>query len=413
MILTGRGGDVEVRGKQWPGFGFGANPITVPPPGWRSSAGRDEVAGVPAANLAVRVASEQVAAMTPGVFRGVDYDRRPISTTWQARFFAGQPNDQEPWESVWQQTEASLTAENNAYWQLGYDDALRVAWVRIIDPAAVMPRWNGGQKVFDVRLAAGGTTTLGTDQILHFRGPGAPGAAAAPNPIDLFVDSFDAALSRAGYEQEFYERGLGQAIAVTFPENVTAEKARAFQDKMIAAHGGQGNQHKPRVFGLGATVQTIGISPRDAQFIEAMYWSVEEISRIYNVIVSLLGGTAARAGAQPLTPEHEMTRWVTFGLGPRLRRIAGAINHHPAFFGAGARDAFGWVNDEVIKGDVKTEDAIATAQIQTGRLTVNEWRASKGRPPVPGGDVPQFTPVGGAPNPDHLTPGAEPATTDS
>jgi HK97 family phage portal protein len=229
----------------------------------------------------------------------------------------------------------------------------------------------------------------------------------------LFCSTFGAAIHRTSYEAEFYERGLGQAIAVTFPDGVNLQDARAFQEAMMQSHGGAGNQHKPRIFSGGATVQTIGISPKDAQFIEGMGFTVEEVSRIYGVPESLLGGAGGKSSGAPLTPEHEMTRWLRYGLSPRLRRIAAHINHHPAFFGVGARDGFAWETGHAVIGDVATEDTIAHNQIQDGRITVNEWRATKGLPPLDGGDVPQITPVGGAPNPGgpvNPTGNVEPAT---
>lgn len=414
MILTGRGGNVEVRSSgEWPGFMFGANPINVPPPGWRGGGvTRERVGGIPAADAAVRIASEGVAGMEPGVFRGDGLDRLEVNTTWQARFFDGQPNDDEPWDSIWQQTEASLTTERNAYWWLILDASARVASVQVMDPSLVKPRRDGTTKVFDVHTATG-RKTYGADRILHFKGRGTPGALAGTNPVDAFCSTWGASIYRTSYEEEFYERGLGQAIAVTFPDGVNLQDARAFQEQMMQSHGGVGNQHKPRIFSGGATVTTIGISPRDAQFIEGMNLTVEEVSRIYAVPNSLLGDAGAKSASTPITPEHEMTRWLRYGLAPRLRRIAGAINHHPAFFGAGARDQFAWETGDAVIGDVQTEDAIAHNQIQDGRITVNEWRASKGLPPLTGGDVPQITPVGGAPNVGvavNPTGGVEPAT---
>jgi HK97 family phage portal protein len=413
MILTSRYGNVEVRSAgEWPGFQFGANPLTVPPPGWRSGVDRGAVSGIPAADACVRIASEGVAGMEPGVFRGDGLDRLEVNTTWQARFFNGQPNDEEPWNTVWQQTEASLTAERNGYWWLTLDNMARVAAVQVIDPCLVTPKREYGVKVFDVQQK-GGRITVGSDRILHFKGMSRPGAVAAENPVTLFCNTFGASIHRTSYEEEFYERGLGQAIAVTFPQGVNLQDARAIQEAMLQSHGGAGNQHKPRVFGGGAQITTIGISPRDAQFIEGMNLTVEEVSRIYGVPQSLLGGSSAKGDATPLSPEHEMTRWLRYGLSPRLSRIAAAINHHPAFFGAGSRDSFAWETGDAVVGDVATEDLIAHQQIQDGRITVNEWRATKGLPPLTGGDVPQITPVGGAPNPGAAvipTGGLEPAT---
>lgn len=412
MILTSRTGNVEVRAKgDWPGWAFGANPLSVPPPTWRGGVSQSDVGGIPAADAAVRIASEGVAGMDPGVFRGDGLDRLEVNTTWQARFFNGQPNEDEPWDSVWQQTEASMTTERNAYWWLVLD-AGRVATVQVVDPCLVTPKRENGRKVFSVQQQSK-RIIVGTDRILHFKGRGAPGALAGTNPVDAFCSTWGASIHRTSYEEEFYERGLGQAIAVTFPEGVNLQDARAFQEMMLQSHGGAGNQHKPRIFSGGAQVTTIGISPKDAQFIEGMNLTVEEVSRIYGVPESLLGGAGAKNSASPITPEHEMTRWLRYGLAPRLRVIAAHINHHPAFFGAGARDSFAWETGDAVVGDVIVEDAIAHNRIQDGRGTVNEWRATKGLPPVPWGDEPQATPVGGAPNPGmtpNPTGGAEPAT---
>ena len=411
MILTSRGGgnvEILMRAKEWPGFAYGANPLTVPPPSW--SANSDDPMGVPAAFAAVRIAADGVAGMCAGVYRGDGLDRIEVNTTWQARFFDGQPNDQESWNSVWSQTEASLTAENNGYWWLNYDSSMRISSVQVIDPMLVKPKLVKGQKVFDVQTSTG-KQTVDSSRILHFRGTGNPGDIVAPNPCDQFAEAIGAALNRQAYENSFYENGMGQGLALIYPSDMTPSQAREYRDALGPAQGGISN--KVRVFGGGPTIQGIGISPRDAQFIEAMNFTVEDISRIYNVPASILGAGGGRSMSMPLSPEHELTRWLRYGLAPRLGRIAAAINHSPAFFGVGARDEFAWETQNAIHGDVATEDLIAHQQIQDGRITVNEWRASEGLPPLPGGNIPLLTPVGAAPNPGAAvvgTGGLEPAT---
>jgi HK97 family phage portal protein len=377
---------------------FGGNG-SPPPPGWSGGhVSREDAQGVPAAFRAVALAAEQVSSMTPGVYRGDGIDRIPVTSTSVARFFAGQPNDDEPWESVWSQTEASLTAENNAYWWLTYDSGMRVVKVQVVDPALVEPKRGArGEKVFDVHTGTG-VRQVDTGTILHFRGAGNPGQLMAPNPVEVFVDALGSAVARQRYESGFYDRGLSQAMAVTFPESLSAEQVDAYRSLMQDKHGGVGNAHRVRVFGGGATVQTVGISLRDAQFIEGMQFSVEDVSRIYNVTASLLGSDAKNLAG--LKPEHEMTRWLRFGLAPRLKRIESAINHHPAFFGVGARDEFQFETNGVLRGDVATEDQIGHQRVQSGRITANEWRASVGLAPLPGGDVLLLTPAGAAPNPD-------------
>ena len=401
MILTGRGGNTEIRGKEWPGFAYGGNG-SVPPPTWRGNGvDRDDAAGVPAAFRAVAIAADGVASMCAGVFRGDGLDRVEVSRAWQARFFDDQPNDDESWDSVWSQTEASVTAEGNGYWWLEYDAAMRVASVQVVDPCLIYPKRDGSRKVYVVQTATG-HQTVGSDTILHFRGTGAPGCLAAPNPVDVFADALGAAVARQRYETGFYEGGMGQGLALIYPQDMTAAQAREYRDALGPAQGGIAN--KVRVFGGGPTIQGIGISPRDAQFIEAMNFTVEDVARIYNVSASLLDLGGAKTGSAPISPEHELTRWLRFGLNPRLRRIESAINHHPAFFGAGATLEFQFETDGVLRGDVLTEANILHMQIQDGSRLVDEVRASWGLPPLPNGwgSIPQIVPVGGAPNPNMI-----------
>jgi hypothetical protein len=94
-----------------------------------------------------------------------------------------------------------------------------------------------------------------------------------------------------------------------------------------------------------------------------------------------------------------MQRWLYHGLGPRLARIESALNADGDLFGPGDIFAAFDVSD-VVRGDLRSEDTVAHQQIQDGRLLVDEWRAARGFPDLPGGlgKIPQITPVGGAPN---------------
>ena len=405
MILNGARGAVEVRAKDWPGW-VNYSGQGVPPATWRASGGAD---GVPAAGRAVRIAAEAVAAMDFDVWRGEDANRREVTGSWQARFFEAEPNQRESWFDVWDQTESSLTAENNAYWWLSTLDG-RVVGVQVVDPRLVAPKWDAsGAKMFAVQTAKG-RRDVGEETILHFRGSGAPGAAAAPNPIDRYIASFSAAVNRQEYEEGFYERGLGQMIAVTLPANMDVAQAAELRDALSREHGGSANAHRPLVLGGGVTdIKTIGVSPRDAQFIEAMQWTVFEVSRIYSIFpVSLLdGGDVAQ---KSLSAEMEQTRWLTWSLTPRLKRIEQAVKRHPAFFGGASRDYPMFQADGFIRADLATANTIQHEQIMDGRLLVDEARAQNGLAPLPNGagQVPVINPAGAGATPDQFLPKTTP-----
>jgi hypothetical protein len=95
---------------------------------------------------------------------------------------------------------------------------------------------------------------------------------------------------------------------------------------------------------------------------------------------------------------------------PRLLRLEDAFNADPWLFGAGSRDRL--VLDPMpVRGDLRTEAATDVALVQVGIELVDETRARRGLDPLPGGvgQIPQITPVGGAPNPLSLAPDPAPA----
>jgi HK97 family phage portal protein len=368
------------------------------------------VFGLPAWHAAVRLASQSVAEMRHlRVWRGEGTARKPVQSTWQARFFAGVPNDlQEPWYSVLAQTEASLTNSNNAYWLKITDDAGRVSVVYVPDPQAVEVKWSREKRtrLYRVRLSdAAPTDWLDPQHVLHFRRLNLPGCVKDPTPIEIHRDSLAAAVAKVRYEASYYDEGIMQSLAVTMPGEMKPDEADRWREVFQNSHAGSDNAHQVRVFGGGATVATVGLSLRDSQYIESMQMSIEDVARITGVQASLLGGTGSGGGRKddsaPITPEHEQDRWWRYGLGPRLTQLEEWVKADPSFFGPAARDYPMFDSSSVFRGDLMTEAEIEHMQIQDGSLLADEARAKRGLPPLPNGlgQIPQIVPVGGTPNP--------------
>jgi HK97 family phage portal protein len=244
-----------------------------------------------------------------------------------------------------------------------------------------------------------GIVTVGRDVVLHIRGRGGIGEIEAPSPIKAFAASLGVALSKVEHELSVFTNGAQGGLVVTFPQNVTREQAERWRDQFESVHAGPTNAGRTKVLGNGASITQIGMTMAEAQFVESVNLSVADIARILNVPAWLLG--VGDKTQRPLSPEHEMQRWLYQGLGPRLARIESALNNDSDLFLASPFFA-GFDPNDVVRGALITEDTIAHQQIQDGRLLVDEWRLEHGRDPLPGGVgmIPQITPVGGAPNPN-------------
>jgi HK97 family phage portal protein len=365
-----------------------------------------EIAGLPGFQQAIRIAGTSLAKHELGVWRGEAGERRRITSTWQGRFFRDPPNELYPWFFVWEGTEASLTARNNAYWLKIYDQG-RVAAVYLVHPDNINPRWNPNLRraEYKVRLDTGEWSDWLTQaDILHFRaGAPDPGAVLAPSPLELHRRTWQSALAKTRSESDFYDRGLMKAVAVVFPDQVTPEQAARWKDVYLGP-GGIESGSQVKVFGGNPKIETIGLSQQDAQYVESQAFTLEDIGRILGVPPSLLWA-ASKEGAKPITPEHEEDRWFRYGLEPRRIRIESWIRADPAFFGPGARD-YPMFSMDVVRGDLRTESETLVREVQAGIILVDEARAKRGMPPLPDGigKIPQIVPVGGAPNPVPVEP---------
>ncbi len=402
------------RSAGWEGFNparaRGANSTVVSP---------RTVRGVPAYGQAVRLAAEAVAGLRMGVWKGDPPDRKRVTASWQARLLRGALNGEQTRFEFWETVEESLGYRANAYvWKLAGADRVTELWALhpdqvsvLIEPRRVVYRVMLGNGYVDPLGRGAQTVTVDRSTILHIRGHGGGGLAMAPSPVQVYRRALASALSKEAHEEALYSRRATFQLGIAFPEAIGPEQVREFKEMWNESYSSVEDTGKVPVLGGGGRFEKIGLTQADAQFVEAMNLSVEEIARITNVQASLLGVTHSN---RPLTPEHEEDRWHRYGLGPRLERIEAALEGDPDLFGPGAGTYPMFDLGAGVRGDLTTEETLAHQQVQDGRLLVDEWRASKGLPPLPGGlgSVPQIVPVGGAPNPVSTVPSGAPDDAD-
>jgi HK97 family phage portal protein len=365
------------------------------------SASASEIAGLPAFQQGIRIAAQSIAKLELGVWRGPEENRERVRTTWQSRFFANPPSQWCTWMELWEATEGSLTARNNAFWHKSYDLLTRrVAQVEIKHPDDVRVRWNRQERrpEYSIHVDGAWSEWLTSYEVLHFRvGFPSPGALLAPSPIEMHRRQWATMLAKERAAASVYDRGSMRATAVVFPDSVSDEQAKRFKETFIET-GGEGDS-PIKVFGGNPRIEQIGLSFQDQQFVETQQYSLFDVGRILGVLPSLLFAAMAHGGDKPITPEHEEDRWSRYGLEPRRARIEQKIASDPAFFGPGARD-YPWFYASRPRSDAKTESEMLVREVQAGIRLPDEARSPLGLPDLPDGQgkIPQITPVGGAPN---------------
>lgn len=374
------------------------------------------VAGIPAVHAAVTFASEAVAALPMRVWQGEGPLKTKAAEAWQYRLLARQPNPVQSRFAFWEAVQASLDFRGNAFiWKTKRDNGwTEMLWALHPDQVAVERMGNlltyqvsvapiGSNWVTPLEMERYSRVKVDASTILHIRGRGGMGQCVSPSPVALCGDALGTVLAKQQHEAAVYKHGTGESLLAKFPAGITPQQALEWREGFMAEHGGPHNAGKVKVIGGGADITAIGMSQQDAQFVEAMNLSVQDIARIFRVPVWFLGVT--QQTDKPQTPEHEQDRWLRHGLTPRLSRIESAINADPDLFGAGDIYAM-FDTSSLSRGDLATEAEISLKKVQSGQWLVDEARAKDGLPPLPGGigQIPQVVPVGGTPYGVPLSP---------
>lgn len=365
--------------------------------------------GVPAISAAVRVASQAVATLELGVWRGPRRSPERVTRGSRARLLSGEPNDQQTCFVFKETLEESLTFRGNAYvwcnrdpqtgevveWFALHPDQVRVVMVDR------RPRYHVavGVNTVDPVGRGPGFYEVTREALLHVKGHGDGGMVVAPSPVERFRTAIGVGVAKQAHEARLYRKGAPIKLAIEYPAEMLQEHVAAWRDMWRQTYEGP-DGNTTAVLGGGGKLTPIGLSMADAQFIESQNFTVSDVARMFAVPASLLDGGSAGKGADssPLTPEHEEDRWFRYGLGPRLARIESAV---AAYMFAGTATYPMFDVQGILRGDLATMEMIDHQQIQDGRLLPDEWRARNGLPPLPGGVgmVPQVTPVGGGANP--------------
>lgn len=359
----------------------------------------EKAAAIPAVLQAIRLVCESTGSLPLRVYKGEGAQKTPATGDWRWRLLHDKPNDEQGPFDFWHDVAACGETHGNAYL---LKDLPRNLW--LIDPSIVTVDRDRRtfEKQFVIRNASdtsrmgrgAGELRLTDRDVLHVRGFTLKGGDMGLSPIALERDALGTARSRTIYEASAYRNDATPAAAIETDEPPNAEKAKRILATWNATHGGTANSGKTGVLMGGAKLHTYGLTMRDAQFVESHRFSVEEVARMFNMAASLLGaGDLAEV-------EQDTKRFLSFGLGARLARIESALRADRDLFGdSGLYPQF--YTRDFIRLDAATEAEVRHKDVQSGVLLVDEARADQGRPPLPdgAGQVPQITPVGGAPNP--------------
>src|SRR5574343_577491 len=264
----------------------------------------------------VRILSETMASLPVVVYRQrKDGGKDRVTDHWLYGLLARKPNRfQNPFE--WREMlQGHLALRGNAFCQIISNPKGEITELMPIHPDRVrIEVMDSGDFRYRVRMQNGDETVFPRGQIWHLRGLSSDGLMGM-SPIELARESLGMALAAQDYGARFFSNDAKPTGGwIEFPGTFKDPEAkRVFRESYQAAQSGS-NRGKVLVLENGMKFHEVGVTNKDAQFLELRKFQITDIARLFRVpphmIADLDRATFSNIEQQSLEfVMHTMTPW--------------------------------------------------------------------------------------------------------
>ena len=221
------------------------------------------------------------------------------------------------------------------------------------------------------------------DEVFHVAGLGFDGVRGL-SVIEQARDAVGLAIAAEKSTGKFFANDSTPSGTLNHPSKLTDEAHLRLKNSWEAAHRGTDNAHRMAILEEGLKWDKIGISPKDAQFLETRKFQVTEVARMFGVPPHMIGdldratfSNIEQQGLDFLT--HSVRSWL----------IRWEQEIHRKLFREAEREKFfaEFIVDGFLRGDSAARSTYYREQFMVGALSQNDIRELENRNPIPGGDT--------------------------
>lgn len=328
-----------------------------------------------------RLISETIATLPLSMYERTSGGKR-IATQHSLHFIIhDQPNIDSTAAVYWEAMVAAMLLRGNARAEK-LMVGTRVVGLQFLDPCRLwIGSGPGGKKEYRYTERNGSQRIIARERIWNVPGFTLDGIDGV-SVVSYGARIFGSALAADTAAATTFEKGLMPTTYWKYPK-VLQEKQREAARAAIKKISGAVNAGDPAILEADMAVGTIGINPNDAQMLESRGFSVEEICRWFRVPPFMVGHSE-KSTSWGTGIEQQMIGFLTFTLGPWLRRIEQAITKDLLTPADRQRFYPKFAVEGLLRADSAGRSAFYSAMVNNGILTRDEVRELEDREPMGG-----------------------------
>lgn len=344
------------------------------------------VLSLSAAWACTRLISQAIATMPLHIYEKTADGRKVASNHRLSDILSRSPNANSTASTYWEASTASILLRGNSISEKQYVGS-RFVGLKFLPECRLSKQKINGKTELLYRDNDGKQRIVKKENIFHVPGFSLDGEWGA-SVISMGASVFGSALAASTAANKTFEKGLSPTVALTIDRVLKKEQRTEFRES-FAAISGAINAGETAVLEGGMGVETIGIKPSDAQLLESRSYSVEEVCRWFGVDPSMVGhGNKDSNWGTGL--EQKMISFLTFTLGPWLKRIEQAINKNLLTPAEQGRYYAEFSVEGLLRSDSKSRAAFYSVMVNNGIYTRDEVRKLENMP-LKGGNADVLT----------------------
>ena len=333
----------------------------------------------------VRVLSESMASLPLVIYqRRADGGKDKVNDHWLYRLLAKRPNRfQNPFE--WREMlQGHLALRGNAYNQIITNAKGEVVELMPLHPDRIrLELLPSGEYRYRFTDRFGTESILPRGEVWHLRGLSSDGLMGM-SPIELARENLGMALAAQDYGARFFANDAKPTGGwIEFPGSFKdSEAKKVFRESYQQAQSGA-NRGKVLVLENGMKFHEVGVTNKDAQFLELRKFQITDVARLFRVPPHMIGDLD-RATFSNI--EQQSLEFVMHTMTPWAERWEASIESELLLEGDDIEVEFDFAN--LMRGDAASRASYYQSGIQNGWLTRNEARIAENLNPLEGLDEP-------------------------
>ena len=335
-----------------------------------------------AVHTCVRVIAETLAGLPLILYKHIpDGGKERASTTQLYRILHDQPN---PWQTSYEfremlQGHALITGAG--YAEIIRNGAGRIEMLRPLHPRRVRPFRFRDSIAYEYTEADGTSRVLFTGEIFVIRNMMSDDGLTPISPIGAAREAIGLGMAMEDHGARLFSNDATPSGVLEHPGTLDDKAIKRLRESWEDTHKGSKNAHTTAVLEGGLKYNTISMSNKDSQFIEARKFQIADIARVYRVPLHMVGDLEKSAFSNIEQQSldfimHTMRSWLV-RWEQAIRRDLFVQREKNTYF-------VEHLVDGLLRGDIKTRYEAYSKGINDGWLNRNEVRAMEGRNKVDG-----------------------------